>query len=83
MMSYFVGPKYKQAWLWPARLAIASLAAMITAGDHADAAKGRNERAVAFESRIAAEPVEPAMAIVSLRNQRITVYAAQPADHCI
>ena len=77
MMSYFVGPKYKQAWLRPARLAIASLAAVITAGDHADAAKGRNERAVAFESRIAGEPVEPIMAIVSLRNQRITVYDAK------
>jgi len=76
MMSYFVGPKYKQAWLWPARLAIASLAAAIMEGDHADAAKGRNERAVAFESRIAGEPVEPIMAIVSLRNQRITVYDA-------
>ncbi len=76
MMSYFVSPKYKHAWLRPARLAIASLAAAITAGDHADAAKGRNERAVAFESRIGHEPVEPIMAIVSLRNQRITVYDA-------
>jgi hypothetical protein len=77
MMSYFVGPKYKQAWLRPARLAIASLAAVITAGDRADAAKGRNERAVAFELRIAGEPVEPIMAIISLRNQRITVYDAK------
>ncbi len=51
---------------------------MITTGDHAGAAKGRNERAVAFESRIAAgEPVEPIMAIISLRNQRITVYDAK------
>src|SRR5229473_2804987 len=72
MTSY--SPKYKQAWLRPARLAIASLAAVITAGDHVGAANGRKERAAAFESRIAGEPVEPIMAIVSLRNQRITVY---------
>jgi hypothetical protein len=76
MTSYFVSPKYKQAWLRPARLAIASLAAVITAGDHAGAANSRKERAVMFESRIAGEPVEPIMAIVSLRNQQITVYDA-------
>jgi hypothetical protein len=35
MMSYFVSPKYRQTWLWPAHLAIASLAAVITAGDYA------------------------------------------------
>src|SRR5712671_5861504 len=75
MTSY--SPKYKQAWLRPARLAIASLAAVITAGDHVGAANGRKERAAAFESRIAGEPVEPIMAIVSLRNQRITVYDAK------
>src|SRR6266446_3219430 len=75
MTSY--SPKYKQASLRPARLAIASLAAVITAGDHAGAAKGLNERAVAFESRVTGEPVEPIMAIVSLRNQRITVYDAK------
>jgi hypothetical protein len=77
MTSYFVSPKYKQAWLQPARLAIASLAAVITAGDHAGAANGRKERAVGFESRTASEPVEPIMAIVSLRNQRITAYDAK------
>jgi hypothetical protein len=77
MTSYFVSLKYKQAWLRPARLAIASLAAVITAGDHAGAANGRNERAAGFESRIASEPVEPIMAIVSLRNQRITAYDAK------
>ena len=75
MTSY--SPKYKQAWLRPARLAIASLAAVITAGDHVGAANGRKERAAAFESRIAGEPVEPIMAIVSLRNQRITVFDAK------
>jgi hypothetical protein len=76
MTSYFVSPKYEETWLRPAHLAVASLAAVISAGDHAGAAKGRNEHAVAFESRIAGEPVEPIMAIVSLRNQRITVYDA-------
>src|SRR5216683_1677701 len=77
-MSYFVSPKNTQTWLRPTRLAIASLVAVITAGDHAGAAKGRNERAEAFvESRIAGEPVEPIMAVVSLRNQRITVYDAK------
>src|SRR5258708_13170163 len=75
MTSY--SPKYKQAWLRPARLAIASLAAVITAGDHVGAANGRKERAAAFESRIAGEPVEPIMPIVSLRNQRITVFDAK------
>jgi L,D-transpeptidase catalytic domain len=70
-------PKYKQAWLRPGRLTIASLAAVITAGNHAGAANGRKERSVAFESRTASEPVEPIMAIVSLRNQRITVYDAK------
>jgi lipoprotein-anchoring transpeptidase ErfK/SrfK len=61
----------------PACLAIASLAAVITAGDHAGATSSRNERAVAsVESRIVGEPVEPIMAIVSLANQRITVYDA-------
>jgi hypothetical protein len=62
----------------PPAFAIASLAAVIAAGDHASAASGRNERAVAsVESRITSEPVEPIMAIVSLRNQRITVYDAK------
>src|SRR5712671_4240861 len=77
MTSYFVSPKYKQTWLRPVRLAIASLAVVIIVADHAGAAKGRNERAVAVESRITGEPVEPIMAIVSVRNQRITVYDAK------
>ena len=77
MTSYFVSLKYKQTWLRPARLAIAGLAAVIAAGDHAGAANGRKERAAGFESRITGEPVEPIMAIVSLRNQRITAYDAK------
>jgi hypothetical protein len=74
MTSCFVNPKHKPNWLQPARLAIASWAAVIAVGDHAGAAGGRNERAVAsVESRAAGAPI---MAIVSLRNQRITVYDA-------
>jgi len=43
-------------------------------GDHAGAASSRNERAVAsVEHRIAGAPI---MAVVSLRNQRITIYDA-------
>jgi L,D-transpeptidase-like protein len=78
MTSCFVSPKHEPTWLQPARLALAGLAAVITAGDHAGAANGRNQRAVAsVESRIAGEPMEPIMAIVSLSNQRITVYDAK------
>jgi hypothetical protein len=55
-----------------AYLAIAGLAALIAAGDHGGATERRSERSVgSIESRIAGEPI---MAIVSLRNQRITVY---------
>src|SRR6478752_10180836 len=70
MMFSFVKPKRKQRRLRPMHLAIAGLAALIGAGD-ADARGGRSERAV--ESRIASEPI---MAIVSLQNQRITIYDA-------
>jgi hypothetical protein len=71
-MSRFVNPKRKQTRLRPAHLAVASLAALIAAGDHAGARSGGSERSVEFvESRSAGDPI---MAIVSLRNQRITVY---------
>jgi hypothetical protein len=74
MTSGYVNPKRKQTWLRPARLAVAGLAALIAAGDHAGAGSARSERSVAsIESRIAGEPI---LAIVSLRNQRITVYDA-------
>jgi hypothetical protein len=74
MTSGFVNPKRKQTRLRPAHLAIAGLAALIAAGDHADARSGRSEHSVeSIESRTAGEPI---MAIVSLRNQRITVYDA-------
>ena len=72
MTSCFVDLKRKLTWLRPARLAIASVAAVIASGDHMDAASRRNEPSVtAVESRTAGEPI---MAIVSLRDQRITVY---------
>ena len=59
----------------PAYLAVASLAALIAAGDHAGARSGGSERSVEFvESRSAGDPI---MAIVSLRNQRITAYDAK------
>jgi L,D-transpeptidase-like protein len=72
MTSCFVDLKHKQTWLRRACLAIASLAAVIASGAQMDAASRRNEPSVtAVESRTAGEPI---MAIVSLRDQRITVY---------
>jgi L,D-transpeptidase catalytic domain len=72
MTSYFVDPQHKPTWWQPACLAIACWAVIMT-GDHAGAASGRNERAVASAERAAGKPI---MAIVSLRSQRITVYDA-------
>ena len=75
MTSCFVNLKRKQTRLRPAHLAVASLAALIAAGDHAGARSGWSERSVeSVESRSAGDPI---MAIVSLRNQRITVYDAK------
>ena len=66
--------KRKQTRLRSAYLAIAGLAALIAAEDHVGATDRRSERSVeSLESRI---PGEPIMAIVSLRNPRITVYDA-------
>src|ERR1700716_2524145 len=74
MRSRFVNPKRKQTRLRPAHLAIAGLAALIAAGDHAGATDRRSERSVeSIQSRTAGEPI---LAIVSLHNQRITVYDA-------
>ena len=74
MRSRFVNPKREQTRLRPAHLAIAGLAALIATGDHVGATDRQSERSVkSIESRIAGEPI---MAIVSLRNQRITVYDA-------
>jgi hypothetical protein len=50
------------------------LAALAVAGDHAAARSARPESSVEFvQSRIAGEPI---MAIVSLRDQRVTIYDA-------
>ena len=77
MRSRFVNPKRKQIRLRPAQLAMAGLAALIAAGDHAGATDRRGERFVeSIEQRSAGEPI---MAIVSLHSQRITV-AASAAD---
>jgi hypothetical protein len=68
-----VNPKRKQKRT--AHLAVVSMAALIAAGDHAGARSGWSERSVeSVESRSAGDPI---MAIVSLRNQRITVYDAK------
>src|SRR5712675_1617084 len=75
MRSRFVNPKRKQIRLRPAQLAMAGLAALIAAGDHAGATDRRGERFVeSIEQRSAGKPI---MAIVSLRSQRITVYDAK------
>jgi len=69
-----VNPRCKLTRLRPAHLGIAGLAALIATGGHAGATGGRSERAVeSIQSRAAGEPL---LAIVSLRNQRITVYDA-------
>src|ERR1700726_2813974 len=74
MTSRCVNLKHKQRGLGSAHLVIAGLAALIVAGDHAAARSARTENSVeSIQSRIAGEPI---MAIVSLRNQRITVYDA-------
>ncbi len=66
--------KRQQARPRPVHLAIAVLVALTAAAGHANAAQRRGERAVeSIESRTAGQPI---MAIVSLQNQRITVYDA-------
>jgi hypothetical protein len=72
MKFYRFNPKHKQIGLRLAGLAFASLAALMAANDLTDAARLRNEQLV--ESRSVGEPV---MAIVSLRDQQITVYDAK------
>ncbi len=74
MDRHCANPRHKHRGLGPARLAIAGLAALIVAGDHAAARSGRTDNSVEFiQSRAAGEPV---MAVVSLRDQQITVYDA-------
>ena len=67
--------KRQQARLRPVHLAIAVLVTLTAVAGHANAAQRRGERAVeSIESRAAGQPI---MAIVSLQNQRITVYDAK------
>ncbi|MGX9426560.1 MULTISPECIES: L,D-transpeptidase family protein [Bradyrhizobium] len=74
MISRFVRRQRKQTRRQPAYLIIAAFAALIAAGDPADARGARSERSVeSVQSRIAGEPM---MAVVSLQDQRITVYDA-------
>ncbi|HTF01591.1 MAG TPA: L,D-transpeptidase family protein, partial [Bradyrhizobium sp.] len=73
MTSRCVNPKRKQARLRPVYLAVASLAVLIAAGDDAGARSGKRS-IESIESRSASEPL---IAIVSLRDQRITVYDAK------
>ena len=73
MTSRCVNPKCRQTRLRPVYLAVASLAVLIAAGGDAGARSG--ERPIeSIETRSAGEPL---MAIVSLRDQRITVYDAK------
>ena len=69
MKLSFVNPNLLRAFWHVARLGIASLAALILANDVTGAASVQNERSM--EQRSAGEPI---MAIVSLRDQQITVY---------
>ena len=71
MTSRCVNPKRKQTRLRPAYLAVASLAALIAAGDDAGARSGRSERPIEFD-RFAYSAGESVMAIV---------FVSQPADH--
>src|SRR5215212_6840892 len=74
MTSRFANPKHKQRRPRSTRLIIAGLAALIAAGDHASATTGRSGGSVeSNKSRTAGEPI---MAVVSLRNQQITLYDA-------
>jgi L,D-transpeptidase catalytic domain len=72
MESYFFSPKRRRTGLRLAGLAFASFAALMAANEFTDAASLRKEQLV--ESRPVGEPI---MAIVSLRDQQITVYDAK------
>ena len=74
MMSCSANPRHRRTWLQAARPVFVSAAVLITSSDLTSAASGRNERlGSSVASRVAGEPI---MAIVSLRNQQITVYDA-------
>jgi hypothetical protein len=72
MLSCIVNLKHKPTSLRP--FALAGLALLISAGDHASAVSARSKRSVQLvESRSAGDPI---MAIVSLRSQQVTLYDA-------
>jgi L,D-transpeptidase catalytic domain len=74
MTARFAVPKRKRIEDRSARLVVAGLATLIAMGDHAVAGSSRRESLPdSVQTRSAGEPV---MAIISLRNQRITVYDA-------
>nr|WP_291687233.1 L,D-transpeptidase family protein [Bradyrhizobium sp.] len=74
MRFRFVNSKCRKTRRRLAHLAIAGLTTLIAAGDYVAASERRSERPVeSIESR---PPGEPILAIVSLQNQRITVYDA-------
>ena len=74
MRSDFVNRRRKQPGMRPTHVAVAALAALIAAGSLAGAAERRGERQIeSVASRTAGDPI---MAIVSLHNQRITIYDA-------
>ena len=64
----------KQSRIRLMHVAIAAMAVLIAAGSLVDAADRRSERLESVASRTAGDPI---MAIVSLQNQRITVYDAK------
>jgi hypothetical protein len=72
MEWFFFDQKRKQTALCVAHLALVSLVALVATNDFVDAASPRNDQSVV--SRPAGEPI---MAIVSLRDQQITVYDAK------
>jgi L,D-transpeptidase-like protein len=74
MTPDFSKSKRKPARMRSAHLAIAGLAMLIAAQDHAAAKSRANERAIeSVASRAAGEPI---LAIVSLQSQHITIYDA-------
>ncbi|WFU17652.1 L,D-transpeptidase family protein [Bradyrhizobium sp. CB3481] len=75
MPSRCVSSKFWRRRLQAACAAVAGLLALVAAGNDAAARSGRSERPVeTVQSRSAGDPI---MAIVSLHNQRITVYDAK------
>jgi hypothetical protein len=74
MSSRFVNWKCERPRMRPAHIAIAAMAALVAAGSFAGATDRRREHPV--ESTASRPAGDPIMAIVSLHNQRITVYDA-------